>query len=79
MTGNGSNWPNTWAPPPAIEYRMPAETSTDVVMVKAPMPRAGGGRFIAVKPKVSPRGGDDKFRAAAKAARKARRNQRKRK
>ena len=67
--------------PRVIEYRLQAEaaTSTAVTMTKTAMPRATGGRYIPQKPKVGPRGGDDRFRAAAKAARKARHKQRKNK
>jgi len=80
VPSNGSDWPNTWASPSVIEYRlqMTTEASTNAVITKAAMPRATGGRYIAPKPKVGPRGGDDRFRAAAaKAARKARQKQRK--
>lgn len=56
--------------PRVIEYRLQADTSTDVVMTKTAMPRETGGRFIAPKPKIGPRGGEGD-RAKTKASRKA--------
>lgn len=75
---SGDRWLDSWAPPPAIEYRLQQAPEIKKVAIEAPR-TVRGGRWIDPKPKAEPRGGDDRFRAAAKAARKARQNQRKRK
>lgn len=69
-------------PPPGIIWQAPTSSAvpemrkTIILRETVPVPAC---RYIEPKSNVGPRGGDDRFRAAAKAARKARQNQRKRK
>jgi len=82
MSGNDELMAQLFGRAPRVaEYRLTREVAaaTAVTMTAVAMPRATGGRYIPQKPKVGPRGGDDRFRAAAKAARKARQKQRKHK